>query len=271
MRLLRGPNDLLLLVAPRRRPAAAAANVRGALSAAEWSVCRRLGHPKRRLDWLEGRLLAKSAFQLWLAEAGFELADRRRCSIVAVTAGPREGQPEIRLDGAAWPGLHISISHWPEAVGVALASVPVGFDGDTIAPRPSLTHDAFTPGELELMRELGRRRGWDEACSLTAMWTLKEAYLKLRGSGLRAALLRCRIEELRDDAAAVNDAECGERQRLSLRMLRGAGWIASCVVCNRAPAPPPRPAVPPQPAQRLRRPPVPVPRGVRSRPARGPQ
>jgi phosphopantetheinyl transferase len=235
MRPGRGPNDLLVLVAPRRRPTAA--DARGALSDSEWSVCRRLSHPRRRIDWLEGRLLAKSAFQLWLAEAGFELADRRRCSIVAVTAGAREGQPEILLDGAAWPGLHISISHWPEAVGVALASAPVGFDGEAIEPRPSLAHDAFTPGELELARELGRRRGWDEACSLTAMWTLKEAYLKLRGSGLRAALLRCRIEEVGDDAAAVDDAERGERRRLSLRMLCGAGWVAACLVGNRAPVP----------------------------------
>ncbi len=73
------------------------------------------------------------------------------------------------------PGLHLSVSHSGDLVGVAVSEVPVGLDVEERA-RPM--------GELDAhVRSAGEPPG-----DLHVYWTRKEALLKATGDGLKVAM-----------------------------------------------------------------------------------
>lgn len=141
------------------------------LSGEEARVYGSLRFPKRRRDFLAGRIAAKRLLQ----KVAGSFLDWE------VLNGP-DGRPFVRLRGERFP-CSISISHGPEAAGCALGwSRRVGLDIERIEPRdPAWLDIAFhsserTP-ELERSPELQ-----------TALWTLKEAVSKLLGTGLSVDL-----------------------------------------------------------------------------------
>ena len=80
-------------------------------------------------------------------------------------------------------GLYVSASHTEGCVVGAASLHPVGIDAEPIASaRDKVAQRMFHSSELEWMNAHP-----DKAYAFTLLWTLKEAYGKLRGVGLSAA------------------------------------------------------------------------------------
>lgn len=131
------------------------------------------GSAKRRREFALGRATARAL-----------LAERLALDEAAVPLRVGEdGAPEV--EGAL---LHLSIAHasTPERSVAAVAVAPhaVGVDVEVIRPRrPDLHRFLLHPDEGELLEALPCER--DAAQVL--LWTLKEAVLKARRSGLRTS------------------------------------------------------------------------------------
>jgi phosphopantetheinyl transferase len=176
---------------------ASCSNGRGrVLAPEEEAAYRKLASDKRRLDWLAGRASAKRALRRY-----FRLT--RHCDL-----DPRELSIATDAQGAPWCGVadapSFSISHCAAGgmCAVGLDGRRIGADWEMVAPRSRELARLFAcPGEL--------LPGQEDASSLTRLWTVKEAALKLLGLGL---------------AASPRDVEtAGGRLRLQGRAL--ARWI----------------------------------------------
>ena len=134
---------------------------------------------KRRKDWLAGRWVAKSLV--------LEALGRKDAFSMMEIMSDDDGQPFI-LYPALKPGAYsISLTH---SGGMAAAAVdpsgrPIGVDLEKIEERhPSWSPVAFHKDEL---------KGEADASTMTRLWTVKEAVLKLLGLGLSADLHEVRM------------------------------------------------------------------------------
>jgi phosphopantetheinyl transferase len=142
--------------------------------------------PKRRQDWLAGRIAAKDALarRHQLSGAGAFL----RIELRALPDGPQRGRPVYRIDGVAGR-LGLSLSHCADVAVAALGrheDQAVGADLERVEERES----SFESLALSAA-EFRRLRGWTGARrsrAVTAIWVLKEALSKALGTGLRLAL-----------------------------------------------------------------------------------
>lgn len=95
------------------------------------------------------------------------------------------------VDGVYW-----SISHKSDVVGGVAATVPVGFDLETIGPvSDAVMKRAAGPMEWQMAGGVSRR-------TFFRFWTAKEAVLKAVGIGF-AGMSRCRVVEIADDTRMV--------------------------------------------------------------------
>ena len=144
------------------------------LHAREEGLARALPHAKRRVDFVAGRVAAKRAFEA--------------AGCVLPSMGKDEGRP-LWVDDDGTPRTDagtLSISHGEKwAVAACAPSGVVGIDVETIEPRAaSFLEEVFAPGELErVARAIGREA--TDAIVVTSAWCLKEALLKIAGTGLR--------------------------------------------------------------------------------------
>ncbi len=96
---------------------------------------------------------------------------------------PRCGRPHGRpvVDGY---GLHLSVTHSGERVGVAVAGVPVGLDVEQVRPVrvAELARMALGPGERAV-----------DADGFFRYWTRKESAVKATGDGLTVPLTGVRV------------------------------------------------------------------------------
>lgn len=137
------------------------------LSAREQAFYSTLKLPKRQSEWLGGRLALKKA-----------IAPLVGLSVFKIEVLPQEnsGKPQLLLGGEK-SVLPFSITH---SHGYAVAAVApedkyVGIDLEKIAHRiEAWKTDFFHPTELAS----------DSDAFLTALWTKKEAVVKLLGTGL---------------------------------------------------------------------------------------
>lgn len=170
--------------AQRLAAAAEAGKARETLSAAELDAYRALAAPKRRLDWLAGRLAAKKALRLRLSNsiqppslAGIEIFN------------DASGKPFCRVPEPcrqAARRLSFSISHCAQGGLCAVVSGPaVGVDWEIVAPRAARL--------LEMVLHPTERRP-ASPLEETRIWTLKEAVLKLLGLGLSCDPTEIRFE-----------------------------------------------------------------------------
>lgn len=84
------------------------------------------------------------------------------------------GQPRLEA------GPFFSISHCRHAIAVAVSDTPVGIDVESVRPlRPELVAKAMNTAEQTLIATSALP---DRA--FTRLWTCKEAFLKLRGTGI---------------------------------------------------------------------------------------
>jgi 4'-phosphopantetheinyl transferase len=151
------------------------------LSGGETQAYATLTVPKRRADWLLGRITAKQLVQAYLNETGSGPVALDRISIAA----DADGAPYALLDGERLP-ISLSISHSHATALCALAAgqgATVGADIEFIEARdPAFTADFFTATEQvaisaapEALRDL----------YVTLAWSAKEALLKALREGLR--------------------------------------------------------------------------------------
>ena len=112
--------------------------------------------PSRRVEWLSARLLVKNMLKA-------------------------EGVPVIEYDGYGKPllpgtGLHLSISHTNQYVGVMLCKSECGIDMEMIHPRIEKLAERFLSGdEKEFISPT------DRICSLYVVWGAKEVLYKVHG------------------------------------------------------------------------------------------
>lgn len=139
-------------------------------SPSERSFAANLKLPKRRRDWLAGRLAAKRL----LAK---RLTGLRLDQIVIL---PRpDGSPRVdvpgRPDFRRWP---LTIAHSAAGAAAALGSQGglVGADLEAVEPRSPAWIALFT-------HESERSGGLESPLEQTRLWTLKEAVAKLLGTG----------------------------------------------------------------------------------------
>lgn len=177
----------------------------------------RLRRPELRDRFVASRMLLTSAAAAVLGVRAQELE----------LAHEPGGRPRLRGIGQ----LEVSLSHTGALVTVGLsAHGRIGVDVEA-AGRPMLElgteHQMCVPEELRRLRCLPERQRNRE---LVRLWTLKEAYSKAIGQGLRfpftefgfAADAPGRTRLLRRDGSAVPDAEWSFHSRL----VEGTHWIS---------------------------------------------
>lgn len=183
------------------RPGALEASCEPLLDAAERARLARLRHPVRRREFVVARALVRTM----LSRAAAVPPDAWRFD-----AGPH-GRPEIAAPAAA-PRLRFNVSHTREVVGCAVTlACDVGLDlEDVRRPRRvlALAGRHFAPAEVAMLRALDEPA---RTARFFDVWTLKEAYLKARGLGLRLPLHRFAFD-VGDDGTvrATFDAALGD-------------------------------------------------------------
>lgn len=79
------------------------------------------------------------------------------------------------------PHIFFNLSHCRAGAACALADRPVGVDAETVRPyKDTLARHVLNDAEYALVKESP-----DPAAAFTRLWTMKEAYAKLTGRGLR--------------------------------------------------------------------------------------
>lgn len=154
--------------------------------------------PRRRRQWLSGRVAAKDAVLAWLRrdpECG-EVYPQE-----LTIANDTTGMPVVlpHLSNNVPDGLYLSISHKNHLAVAAVATTQVGIDIEHIEPRTAeFASIAFTAAERAL---LGAE---DEATFLTRLWVAKEAAAKQAGTGLQGRPRDFAIDARDGDALRVN-------------------------------------------------------------------
>jgi acyl transferase domain-containing protein/phosphopantetheinyl transferase len=154
--------------------------------------------PRRRRQWLAGRVAAKDAVRAWLRrEQGVEAVWPQEFTIVNDEAGaPRL---HANVTQTLPPGLHLSLAHKGNLAVAIVSTQPVGIDLERIEPRSdSFLEMAFTPDELALLA------GTDAATEHTRGWVAKEVAAKAAGTGLQGRLRDFVIEARDGDCLCVN-------------------------------------------------------------------
>ena len=150
--------------------------------------------PKRREEWLHGRLTAKRL----LTAPGLPLEDVPFPQIFITNQA--EGAPEIAAP--LTPGC-LSISHREKLAVAAYTQIPdhtVGIDLEFIEPRAwSFIKDFFTTAEADYAHDLpeAEKNVW-----ATLAWSAKEAVLKAWQKGLRLDTRRVEISPVPADQLA---------------------------------------------------------------------
>lgn len=147
-------------------------------------------NPKRRLDWLAGRLAVKRLALAVLAERG----EKAETGDVEVH-NREDGSPFIVLRGEPLKDLPVSLSHVPSGAAAATAGPDrlIGVDLEIVAQRPASFVSIFAH-PTERIPESSSPEGQ------TRLWTLKEAVLKLLSLGLSVDLWDVRFPSMGNTA-----------------------------------------------------------------------
>jgi phosphopantetheinyl transferase len=147
--------------------------------------------PKRRREWLAGRVAAKELVRRRHRLAGEDAF--RRIEIVTSREGPQRGKPSYRIGDAPGP-FDLSISHSRTRAVAALAATAherIGIDIEQIETRDR-SFEALALSDTERAL-IARLEGDIRAVAVTQRWVLKEALSKALGTGLRLPFERVTI------------------------------------------------------------------------------
>lgn len=142
--------------------------------------------PQRQQQWLLGRIAAKDAARIWLAQkAGTE--EMLHPAALAIGSDP-SGQPRVAQGGSVEGLPKISISHCDKGAVALAHRQPVGVDIEPVRPRNrTFLETVATDAELRLLS--GDDGGLVDPTSeaITRLWCAKEAAGKLLGIGINGS------------------------------------------------------------------------------------
>lgn len=151
--------------------------LQGQLSAEELKQYRRLMHPKRSLEWLAGRIVAKAAVRMYLDK------DAPFASELEIRTKP-SNSPYVTIAAKGGNVIlpYISISHTSNIAIASAAQEPgIGIDTEGISESILEISDEFC-ADKELRRVM-ECVGLIKPIALTNIWTIKEASLKAVEAG----------------------------------------------------------------------------------------
>ncbi len=167
----------------------------------ERSRSRKFAFERDRRDFVAAHALLRDVLSLYgpLAPTEWQFVERP------------DGKP-VLLDPS---GLSFNITHTRGLVACALSlSGPVGVDAEPVEigrDIDSISDRTFAPNELMQLR--ARDKGLSRSALFTELWTLKEAFLKASGDGLRRPLDEIAFrfpgsEEIEAEEAGVSMQAC---------------------------------------------------------------
>lgn len=90
-----------------------------------------------------------------------------------------------------YPEFEFSVSHSGRCIAFASDSAPIGIDTEKLSdPDLAIAEHYFTPGELSYVMA-----GADKSTAFYNIWTKKEAYIKMLGTGLSTPLTSFDVTE----------------------------------------------------------------------------
>ncbi|MGP9017724.1 4'-phosphopantetheinyl transferase family protein [Streptomyces sp. BR1] len=194
---------------------ARAAYLAGYLGPAELSVLASIAAPKRRAEWLSGRVVAKRLVCLVLEGAGVPVRPRELV-LLGGKPGGRAGKPQLGFvsgvlaDRAARHVSDLSLAHTEKyaVCGVARGG-RVGVDVEPLRVfSPALRRTVFTERELALSQRAFP--AFAPGHRATALWAVKEALLKAYGIGFAHGWGTARLREA-TPSAGIFDLALPER------------------------------------------------------------
>jgi 4'-phosphopantetheinyl transferase EntD len=207
------------------RALAAAGGVRGLLSPAEWAVFDTLALPRRRRDWLAGRLAAKRAVRAAARVAGGAAPPWQT---IAILNAPN-GAPYVAVDGRPEFGekWNISIAHDDGFAACAIARTAhagyVGVDIERDRPlAPEMLRYALTAGERERLHSAALA----DAPAPLSIWMVKEAVVKAGRGEVCDAMRHVELSWGRRGALTARVVEGGWRARAAKLHVACAPWGA---------------------------------------------
>lgn len=154
--------------------------------------------PRRRRQWLNGRVAAKDAVRkyLWNKHGLSDLFPKE-----LIISNTSQGQPQVsaHISGCFSEKLHLSIAH-KDLLAVAMAAEkPVGVDVEKIEARTQEFVDlTFTAQEQKNLPQ-NNRDEW-----ITRFWVAKEALSKSVGTGLEGNPRQFQVGEIDGENVRVN-------------------------------------------------------------------
>lgn len=160
------------------------------LTPVEWGQADQFMQVSRRQQYLAGRIAAR---RLLAEQSGTLCQDIDICCDAS-------GKPYVSTKRPSDRGWHFSLSHNADTVVCAVAQAAIGIDIESFS-RAAAIHQLAPyfcgPAELAALVPLTLPQQQDVCLSL---WTIKEAILKCRGSGLlvdpRTIDLSCKVQAL---------------------------------------------------------------------------
>ncbi|HTJ67177.1 MAG TPA: 4'-phosphopantetheinyl transferase superfamily protein [Actinospica sp.] len=146
--------------------------------------------PKRKLEWLAGRLAVKHAVSRHRMRQTGECPATRDVHVTTAADGPCAGRPLVNAP------VHISVSHSADFAIAACGPQPVGVDLERSGPLPPLVTQLLAHDETATDRPVHPGLA---AMPAALRWTCKEAVLKLFGFGLRVDTREVRLTGWHDD------------------------------------------------------------------------
>lgn len=190
------------------------------LSREEQQRAASIQRPKRRLQFLAGRRLARQMLEQHYGHASWQLT-------------AEYGLP-VRIIGHAH--LHLSISHSENWVACALADFHIGIDIEVIKESRSaleIAELACSDNEKNALAQLSDARERQQL--FYQFWTLKEAWLKMHGTPFTLAQLRIldAIPCANNVANSISWIEPGNK--LAIALATPNGKLAHNRLCSTTP------------------------------------
>jgi phosphopantetheinyl transferase len=147
----------------------------------------------------------------------------------AVVIEHREGSPPT-IAKPLGSGLHLSVGSRGFYTAAAIAASPIGVDVELLDERGQVPWNVLHEREAAFLAGLA---GHDRALAFARMWSLKEAYLKALGAGLRREPASFAVSFVGGERAAIDDPHAAAEvadARTTWRAAAGAWNAVSAVV-----------------------------------------
>jgi len=173
------------------------------LAPGEKTIFDAFSYPKRRVEWLGGRIAAKAAAMILAGEK----TDVDRFSLFAILPA-RNGSPELSCPAPADRRVSVSISHSEQfATAMAALASGCGVDIQKISDRTRKVLSRFAePKEVSLLAD--KMPELDSRQQLTLLWSVKEAVKKTFLRNQPAIFQGVSLENVRIDRYAVLSLQC---------------------------------------------------------------